>query len=869
MLGVILFQSPRLSEVFIALELEALARRGVPLHVFALSLAPSSDRLASSKDRARAPTTSDTCRSGDASGSGDTSGSGFVLPVDAPPVHRGMRIVAFARAHLRLALVSPRRYSRLLARKLVYRTWARLVASARRGEPMAWSHAREFLLAGWLAERARAAGITHLHAHYASGPAAVALIVHELTGLPMSFTAHAKDAYASSPKRLQKKIAAARFVVTCSSAVREKLVSLAPEHASAIHLIHHGVSPEVVKAAQQSPTDQCRRRDEGNGEHPLVLAAGRLVEKKGFEDLVRALARLRSRGILLRAEIAGEGRLRADLCDLAARLGLDGDLALPGALPHPALARRYRDASCFVMPSRVLDGGNRDGIPNVLLEAMAAGVPVVATAVGGIPEVIADRVNGLLAPEGDVEQLAAGIAEVLADPEAAAERAARARAAVMARFDLERNVDTLLDLFRRAGAASSSRPLRVAYIVKRYPRLSETFVMNEILEQERQGTEVHIVSLKKPDEGRFHADLARVRAGVTYLPGYILPSLGRVAGANWRWFRRHPGRYLTALGLALKGGDRHPLSAFLKAGIVADLVVRHEIELLHAHFATGAAFTAMLASCLTGVPYGFTAHARDLFGEHVDRRALRRKIARASYVVAVTEETRHFLRDIAGNQPGGRILRIVNGVSPRLLMRPAPRLPGGVPLVLGVGRLVEKKGFDLLLAAAATLKERGTSFRLAIAGDGPLRRRLEEKASSLGVPVRFLGALPQSQVLRAMRGSRVVVLPAVIAADGDRDALPTVLLEAQALGRPVISTRLTGIPEIVADGETGILIECGPPAEMTAALAAAIDLLLVDRGLAARLGAAGRRRMVDSFDLSQSVRALRACMAEAAGRVAP
>jgi glycosyltransferase involved in cell wall biosynthesis len=616
------------------------------------------------------------------------------------------------------------------------------------------------------------------------------------------------------------------------------------------------VSPEVL----------AEKRPAGNGEHPLVLAAGRLVEKKGFDDLIRALARLRAEGISVRAEIAGGGRLRSALGDLAARLGLDGALTFAGPLPHAVLARRYREASCFVMPSRVLDGGNRDGIPNVLLEAMAAGAPVVATAVGGIPEIIADRVNGLLAPEGDIDELAARIAEVLADPVAAAERAERARATVADRFDLERNVGALIDVFRRAGAVPPPQALRIGYVLKRYPRLSETFVLHEILEQERQGTAIHIVSLKKPDEGRFHADLARVRADVTYLPGYILPSLSIILAANLRWLRRHPGRYLATLGLALRGGDRHPFPAFLKANVLADLVDARGIGLLHAHFATGGTFMAMLASRLTGVPYGFTAHARDLFGVHINLPALRRKVEGAGYVIAVSEETRNFLCEIAGPHRAEHVRLIHNGISSALIRRPAPPLKGGVPLILAVGRLVEKKGFAHLLGAAARLREGGAAFRLAIAGGGPLRGALERRADELEVETRFLGPLPHEQVIRAMRGARVVVLPAVVAGDGDRDVLPTVLLEAQALARPVISTRLTGIPEIVADGETGFLIDVAPATEFEEALAAAIAPLLADRRLAASLGAAGRRRMIERFDLARSVEELRRCMQEAATR---
>lgn len=859
MLGVILIQVPRLSETFIAIELMTLARRGVPLRVFALAPAEHApdSLLTAAREAAKSPA--------DAESSPEAETfAGFTLPVTAPPGAAPSRALRFVRAHVALACRRPRRYFRLFERRVIRRTWIRFTAARRRGPPMAWSHIREFLVAGWLAEEARAAGVEHLHAHYASGPATVALIVQELAGLPMSFTAHAKDAYSASRRRLAKKIAAARFVVTCSDSVAGYLRALVPECAREIRVIHHGVSPEVLAAARGA-TAGARLPADRTAAPPLVLAAGRLVEKKGFDDFLRAIAILHARGVACRAEIVGEGRLKSSLLVLARELGLDGTVNFAGALPHQVLARRYRDAACFVMPSRVLDGGNRDGIPNVLLEAMASGVPAVATIVGGIPEVLSHGVNGLLTAEGDPAALAERIAQVLGEPAQAAVRAARARETVLHRFDLERNVERLITEFRHAGALAAARPLRVGYVVKRYPRLSETFVLNEIIEQERQGTLVHIVSLKKPDEGRFHADLARVRAAVTYLPGYIIPSLALILGANARWFRRHPRRYLDAFALALRGGDRHRLSAFLKASVVADLVASRRLDLLHAHFATGAAFMAMLASRLTGVPYGFTAHARDLFGLHVDRNALRRKVARASYVVVVSDETRDFLGGVVGPELGLRVQRIYNGVHPALLRRPARPLAAGAPLLLGVGRLVEKKGFSHLLAAAARLRERGMRFRLAIAGDGPLRRALEREAAERGLAVRFLGALPHEQVVAAMRGARAVVLPAIVAADGDRDVLPTVLLEAQALARPVVSTRLTGIPEIVADQVTGLLVPAADTEALVGGLTAALGRLLEDRTLAARLGAAGRERVAAIFDPAANVAELVAVMRSAAG----
>jgi colanic acid/amylovoran biosynthesis glycosyltransferase len=840
-LGVVLLAPTRLSETFIAHEIQALMRRRLPIRVYALR--PDGK-----------------------------VGEGIVTP----PAGIAARALALGAAHIELFIRKPRRYVRLLWRKVVRRTWVRVVTAKRLGKPVSLSHVREFLLAGWLATKARQARLMHLHAHYASEPATVATLVHELMGTPVSFTAHAKDVYTASRHRLRKKIQSASFVTTCSSSVRDYLIQAAPERADVIHLVHHGISPEVLAALDLDP-DLTNGRNQGEtfstaGRHsdrapPRILSAGRLVEKKGFEDLVRALALLRERGVVFQAEIVGDGRLLPALKTLAQTHGLDGIVHFPGALEHAVLARRYPGAACFVMPSRQLQNGNQDGIPNVLLEAMAAGVPVVATRVGGIPEVVTDGVTGTLVGEGRISELATAISAVLAAPVEAAERASQARCAVRARFDLERSADRLVELWRNAGALPNTRPreLRVGYVLKRYPRLSETFILNEILEQERQGALVHIISLKKPDEGRFHSNLARVRAGVTYLPGYILPSLGLIARSNWKWLRRRPRAYLGALGIALQGGDRHRLTAFWKSCVLADVAVERHCDVLHAHFATGATFSAMLASRLSGIPFGFTAHARDLFGEHIQRSALRRKVDLASYVVVVSRASQRSLQAMVGDELARKAICIHNGVEPRLLTRHvAPHGGRGTPMILGVGRLVEKKGFAHLLTAASTLQRRGFAFRLAIVGDGPLRRELEELAANLGLEVRFLGALTHDKVMRAMAGAYAVVLPAVIAADGDRDVLPTVLLEAQALEKPVVATHLTGIPEIVEDGVTGILVQESELTDLPTALTGALERLLRDRELAAGLGIAGRKRMTARFAMSNSVAALAECMRAAA-----
>jgi glycosyltransferase involved in cell wall biosynthesis len=289
---------------------------------------------------------------------------------------------------------------------------------------------------------------------------------------------------------------------------------------------------------------------------------------------------------------------------------------------------------------------------------------------------------------------------------------------------------------------------------------------------------------------------------------------------------------------------------------LAHTVTSRGIGRLHAHFASRAAHVAMLTSALLGIPYSFTAHAKDIYHEDVDQDVLRVKMQRAALVITVSEFNRRTLLRVGETLPGleRKLVRAYNGVD-LTFFRPAPpdeRLPGRM---LAVGRLVEKKGFHVLIQACGLLAQQGVPFTCDIIGTGDEEPALRALIRALGLEHTVLlpGALPVERVAAAMRTAALVVLPCVVAADGNVDALPTVLLEAMACGLPVVSTALSGIPEIVADGETGYLV----PPGAAAPLAAALGRVLADPALAACLGRAGRQRAAERFDLRANVARLR------------
>lgn len=392
--------------------------------------------------------------------------------------------------------------------------------------------------------------------------------------------------------------------------------------------------------------------------------------------------------------------------------------------------------------------------------------------------------------------------------------------------------------------------LRIGYVVKRFPRFSETFILNELLALEAMGLSVEVFSLLDPPDEPRHARLQDLKANVTRLadtpPPPVVPD---------------------SADSALFAGTSPSNSARLmaKAERVAKAAQAKGIDHLHAHFASDAATVALLAARRAGLTFSMTAHARDIYHEYVDpatdaakRRA---KLMAAAFTVTVSEFNLRHLRALCP-EASPRIHRLYNGIDLSAFQPSGPenRVPGRI---LAVGRLVEKKGFFDLIKACATLAQRGVDFDCRIIGDGPLHHALAHHIEGLGLAekVRLLGPMPQEDLTRALGEASVVTLPCIVTADGDRDGLPTVLLEAMAKGLPVVTTTVTGGPEIVVEGETGLLVPPGQPE----ALATALQTVIGDPARAVTMGHAGRLRAEAIFDLRASSRELARLFAMASG----
>ena len=287
--------------------------------------------------------------------------------------------------------------------------------------------------------------IDHLHAHFAHDPTLVAYLVHCMTGIPFSFTAHARDLYQVPEKILTDRIRRASAVITCCGSNLEYLSRIAPSHRSKFLLVYHGVNRNDFHPAS----------DPGTGtvtEYPLILSVGRLVEKKGFQDLLAALLLVKGRGAPFRCHIYGDGPLCQQLDAWIKEHGMAGEVVLKGDRTQQELVSVYQNATLFVLTPFQTTDGDRDGIPNVLLEAMAVGLPVITTAASGIPELVEHNRSGLLYQPHDVEGVASGIIELLNNPEKRQQLGHAASTRVAEQFDIVQAANRLKAMFSSIGS---------------------------------------------------------------------------------------------------------------------------------------------------------------------------------------------------------------------------------------------------------------------------------------------------------------------------------------------------------------------------------------------------------------------------------
>ena len=395
----------------------------------------------------------------------------------------------------------------------------------------------------------------------------------------------------------------------------------------------------------------------------------------------------------------------------------------------------------------------------------------------------------------------------------------------------------------------------VAYVIGTYPLLTTTFIDREIRLLRRLGLRVDVTALRRP-----HGPLSDDQQSLVDNVRYVLPVTpwDLLRGQLGMLLRRPVAFWHTLLHLVTRphADARSRVMTVLHFGEgvqVASMLHGRGYQHIHAHFVDRAATVALVAGRLLGLPYSATAHANDIYVSPV---LLPEKLADAAFVATCTRYNAAHLHTVAGGQDVD-IACVYHGVDVDRYEPPERNGDDGRPTILAVGQLKEKKGFRHLVTACAMLRQRGHAVDCRIVGEGPEHAALQAQINHLGLRdvVTLLGARPHTDVIAEYRAASMFALPCVVSANGDRDGIPNVILEAMAMQLPVISTRHSGIPEAVIDGETGVLV----PPEDPVALADALEQLLVDHAQRVMMGRRGRQAVTARFDVADNVEELLRC----------
>jgi glycosyltransferase involved in cell wall biosynthesis len=391
--------------------------------------------------------------------------------------------------------------------------------------------------------------------------------------------------------------------------------------------------------------------------------------------------------------------------------------------------------------------------------------------------------------------------------------------------------------------------VRLAYLYSRYPVLSQTFCDTEMLALEQLGFTLTVGSIHPPLTSIRHAHAGRLQAPIHYAPP---PPILRLWEEKTRTENRWPEALIAAHEQKYGSGVKAATRA-RNASYFAGLFARNKIDHFHVHFANRAAHTALFLKAMANIPFSITAHGQDFMADLGNDDLLREICDAAEFVAVETEYSRGLM---AQRCPGSasKIHRVYNGMNLANFLRPAATQTAGLAQILSVGRLVAFKGFEYLIEACEQMRRRNVSFRCEIVGDGPLRESLQQRIDELrlGDLVTLQGALPQDRVIEKLQRCDIFALASRVDDAGASDIFPTVILEAMASARPVVSTTLAGIPEAVVDKETGLLV----PADESGLFADALEILCRDRELRARYGSAGRTRIENHFRIETTVQPL-------------
>ncbi|MBI4436482.1 MAG: glycosyltransferase [Candidatus Omnitrophica bacterium] len=648
-----------------------------------------------------------------------------------------------------------------------------------------------------LVHRAKGMRIGHLHSHWATFPTTSARMMARLLNLPFSFTGHAWDLYVGNPT-LKEKLEEAEFVVTCTEHNRKFLSTTSPGCEQKIFLNYHGV--DLNRFQKREPL-----RKEGT---PLILSVGRVVETKGFFTLIRSLSLLKAKRFSFECVIVGEGPLRSKLEEEIKEEQLEHVVRLAGSLSREELLDYYRKAACFVLPSEIAPSGDRDGIPNVLLEAMAVGIPVVSTEISGIPEAVTSGRNGLLVPEKNPAALAGAIETILKDPPLANRYGEEAHRTVSEKFNSDLHLKALSRLFEE-----KTGKIKILYV---------------IWSLEMGGAEGLVVSLAEGlDRRRFDPLICCLN---------------------------HPGSLAERLipsGIPVVALHKRSGLDFSVIPKLVTLMRKEKVQIVHTHL-WGANVWGRIAAWLAGVPVRIaTEHGIQEWRGPLHRFADKVLSLLCHKIIFVAEMVRQEFCKVT-SVAERKCTVIPNGIDTERF-KPDPdclrwrkELGFSVEkkIALSIGRLAPEKRHDIFLKALKEPSLARTDLNLILVGEGQEREELLRLKARLGLDgrVQFLGE--RENVEGIYRSADLFVLTS------SREALSLAVLEAMATELPVIVSRVGDHARLIQDGQNGFLISVGD----VKALSGKIAYLLDHPEEAKRIGKEARKTVLSHYSREKLLR---------------
>lgn len=633
----------------------------------------------------------------------------------------------------------------------------------------------------FFARRVLDKGITHLHAHFATYPTMVALGIHRLTGVPFSFTAHAHDIFLDKGL-LKEKVAAAQAVVAISEYNKKYIINHCGAHAAAkIQVIHCGLDLTEW------------HREEKTRERHLIVAVGRLTPMKGFDVLIKACAILKNK-VNINCQIVGSGPARRSLEQLIAKHGLYDNVRLTGAKDNQEVKELISRAAVFVAPSVWDDRDGQDGIPLVLMEAMALGTPVIASTLSGIPELVDDEKNGMLVEPGNADQLAAKILRLVSDRILSFDLATAGRKKIEAEFDVEKTVLALTKIFSCA-TRQPDKKIKILFI---------------IWSLERGGAERFLAGLL------MHIDLSQFEPVLCCL--------------NWKgvWAETIEQRGIKVIALNKKMG--------VDVGVwrqLIHIIKEGHFDIVNTHLWLADVMGRVAAMTARAPIIISTAQNVDIWKKITHRLVDWILAFRTTLIIAVSLAVKDYYTRVV-KIPDRKILVIPNAIDIAPFenigaihyLYPEFDLKEDDFILACVGRLNYQKGHSYLFESVKLVKDLLPNLKIIVVGEGEERNVLENLVAALGIQnmVRFVGQ--RKDIPQILNLSQGLVLPSLF------EGLPLCVLEAMAAGRPVIATDVGGTREIVAAGETGYLV----PSKSPSALATAIQSLAANPANRQKMG---------------------------------